>query len=140
MIAAPLAQTGIRMVAVDYSGKYEVAAGNVSNINITLDETPVLIEMELQDILDQTVAEMLELLPGANPIYQSIQTNANGIEYALLIITFERDVFGIPVRDMQAMYQLEAGLLRITGVGHEDSFQVMERTFKNAFASLNFIE
>jgi hypothetical protein len=140
LIAAPLAQSGIRMVAVDYSRKYEVTSGYMSNIHISLDETPALIELGLGDILDQMVEEIPELLPGANPIYQAIQTNTNGVKYALLIITFDQDLFGAPAKIIRAMYKLETGLLVIAGAGHEDSFQEMERSIKTVFESLELVE
>jgi hypothetical protein len=128
------------MVAVDYTGKYEITSGYVSNIHIRLDETPARIEMELGDILNQTVEEIPELIPGANPIYQSIQTNANGVKYGMLIITYERGAFGVPAKEMRAMCQLGTGLLIISGAGHEDNFQDLERSIKNIFDSLEIVK
>ena len=140
MITKSMQQAGIRMAAVDYTGRYEVSSRYTSNINIILDESPARQATPLEDILDQIVADMPESMPDAKLVYQSIETNLNQVEYALLIITFEREVYGVPVKEVVAMIKLDTGLLTITGAGHEESYLDMERTFKNVFDSFMFVE
>jgi len=133
-------QTGIRVLAMDYTYRYSDEQRSIANLNVVFDPDQIYLEQELQDLLDDNVEAMPTLVPDSRVTYQALQTNAQGIEYAKMIVNHPRETFGVPIRQVFMLVKLDEGILVITGTVQEEMFTDVESSFQRIFNSLEFVE
>ncbi|MBN2046010.1 MAG: hypothetical protein JW757_13390 [Anaerolineales bacterium] len=140
LLESAMTQEGLRMLAVDYTGKYTYQEENfINNIQMVFDESANP-EAELQTILDDAVASAEETFEDSDVLYQSIEENSKGITYASLIISHPISTFGVPLRQVLMMIKLDTGLLTITASIHAERYTDAERSLKNVINSFELAE
>jgi len=139
LIEASRQQAGIRLLAMDYTFRYSDEERSIANLNVIFDQDQIYLEQELQDLLDDNVEAMPTLVPDSRVTYQALQTNAQGVEYAKMIVNHPKETFGVPLSQVFMLVKLNDGLLVITGTVQEEMYTDVESSFQRIFNSLEFI-
>lgn len=140
LIEASRQQAGIRVLVMDYTFLYSDEERSIANLNVIFDPDQIYLEQELQDLLDDNVEAMPTLVPDSRVTYQALQTNAQGVEYAKMIVNHPRETFGVPLRQVFMLVKLNEGILVVTGTVQEEMFTDVESSFQRIFNSLEFVE
>lgn len=141
----PLVETtrqdaGVRVMALDYAEKYSSVGDTIANVVVAIEETTSYTDVEMLDLLDESVEEIPTLVPGSFVTYQAVQTNPNGVEYGKMLISHPEETFGVPLKQMIMMVKTEDGLLVVTGSVLEELYLDVEDVFQRIFDSLEFTE
>ena len=132
--------TGVRVMALDYAETYSSLGDTIANIVVTIEETTSYTDVEMVDLLDESVEEVPTLVPGSSVTYQAVQTNPNGVEYGKMLISHPEEIFGVSMKQIIMMVKIEDGLLVVTGSVLEEFYLEVENVFQRVFDSLEFTE
>lgn len=131
---------GVRAIALDYTGHfYEMGEFN-ANIQVAFSPNPASMELEADFLIDGFVSSMATQEPDSSVIYEVVQTNPHGIEYGKMIVTYPREIFGLPGKQMVVILKLSDGLLTLTGSAVEEEFQLVEQDFQRVVDSIELVQ
>ena len=133
-------KAGIRVLALDYTMLYSPEPDNAANINVTYQKDLTVLDLEMQDLLDQSVEAMPTMIPEADVNYQTIQTNSHGVEYAKMIVNYPASAFGVPLRQVLVMVKLGDGVLVVTETVQEEMYTEAENSLQRVIDSLEILE
>lgn len=131
---------GVRAVALDYTGYYYELGELNANIQLVFKSDAKIDDKEVPQLVEDFVAAAPTQMPNANVIYEVIETNFNGIQYGKMIITFPRETFAVPGKQMVVVLKVPGGLLTLTASAIEDEYQQLESNFQQVVDSIELVQ
>lgn len=137
LVSANSQKTELRMLAMDYTGKYSTQF--LVNLMLGYTPKPTALSTNMQDLVEKNIELIPTQVPGTDVIYQNVQVNAHGLEYGKLILTQTDPASQAMLKKLVAYFKVSEGLLTLTGTALEEDFTSLEAAFQKAIDAIQLV-
>lgn len=131
--------SGLRVAAMDYESSFSNVEGVNTNIIMVFKVDAGVAEEEYDAMVDEVVHFLPTQVPNSDVIYQTVENNANGIEYGKVVVSHPAETFGFPMRQVMAFMKIGGGVLTITGTAVEEDYSRLEPSFQRVVNSIEIV-
>lgn len=131
---------GLRVAAMDYESSFSDVEGVNTNIIMVFQADESVAEQEYDAMVNEAVAVMPTEVPNSDVIYQTVETNATGIEYGKVVVSHPAETFGLPMKQVIAFFKIGGGVLTVTGTALEEEYTTLEPFFQRVVNTIEIVE
>ncbi|MEJ2758699.1 MAG: hypothetical protein P8046_09490 [Anaerolineales bacterium] len=135
-----MSTSGLRAAAMDYESSFSDVEGVNTNIIMVFKVDAKVAEEDYETLVDEAANSLPTKVPNSDVIYQTAETNANGIEYGKVVVSHPAETFGLPMKQVIAFMKIGNGMLTITGTAVEEDYTQLEPSFQRVINSIEIIQ